>query len=74
MASELDEGAYLNRIGEGVPLAPGREALAPLHRAPWAAFPFEDPDTLPQPAHQPVVPASVGLVLSGATRFRQPEF
>jgi len=46
VASELDLDAYLARIGERRPLAPGREALTRLHRAHCAAVPFENLDIL----------------------------
>jgi N-hydroxyarylamine O-acetyltransferase len=46
MASGLDLDAYLTRIGEKAPLAPGLDALASLHRAHCAAIPFENLDLL----------------------------
>ena len=46
MASDLDLDAYLARIGERAPLAPGLDALATLHRAHCAAIPFENLDIL----------------------------
>ena len=46
MASDLDLDAYLSRIGERAPLAPGLDALATLHRAHCAAIPFENLDIL----------------------------
>jgi N-hydroxyarylamine O-acetyltransferase len=46
MASGPDLDAYLSRIGEKAPLAPGRDGLASLHRAHCAAIPFENLDLL----------------------------
>ena len=46
MANDLDLDAYLARIGEKAPLAPGLDALATLHRAHCAAIPFENLDIL----------------------------
>ena len=46
MTSGLDLDAYLTRIGEGAPLAPGLEELVRLHRAHGAAIPFENLDIL----------------------------
>lgn len=46
MSSGLDLDAYLARTGAARPLAPGREALAALHRAHVAAIPFENLDVL----------------------------
>jgi N-hydroxyarylamine O-acetyltransferase len=46
VASGLDLDAYLTRIGEAAPLAPGLEGLTSLHRAHCTTIPFENLDIL----------------------------